>query len=266
MCIRDRYKAPYDFIEPESEAHYVVAADFVSSDEGSGIVHIAPAFGADDLTVSREHGLPVINAVTEEGLFDERVTPWAGKFVKDADVDIVEDLRERGLLYTLVPYEHSYPHCWRCDTPLIYYAKASWYIRTTAIKDELLAANESVTWHPDHIKHGRFGNWLENNVDWALSRERYWGTPLPVWRCENDHESCIGSLEELRSLAMTDPGDDLDLHRPFIDEIKLKCAECGQEMTRVTEVIDAWFDSGSMPVAQWHYPFENEDQFLSLIH
>lgn len=255
------YIPPYNFIKPDNKAHYVVTANFVSADEGSGIVHIAPAFGADDLAVGREHDLPVINAVTSEGLFEERVIPWAGRFVKQVDMEIVDELRERGLLLAYMPYEHSYPHCWRCDTPLIYYAKASWYIRTTAIKDELLAANESVTWHPDHIKHGRFGNWLENNVDWALSRERYWGTPLPVWRCENDHESCIGSLEELRSLAMTDPGDDLDLHRPFIDEIKLKCAECGQEMTRVTEVIDAWFDSGSMPVAQWHYPFENEDQF-----
>lgn len=256
-----RYTAPYDFIEPDGEAHFVVSADFVSSDEGSGIVHIAPAFGADDLAVSREHGLPVINPVTGEGLFDERVTPWTGKFVKDADADIVEELRERGLLQTLVPYEHSYPHCWRCDTPLIYYAKASWYIRTTAIKEELLAANETVTWYPEHIKHGRFGNWLENNVDWALSRERYWGTPLPVWRCESGHEVCIGSLEELRTLATRDPGDQIDLHRPFIDEVTLKCPDCGSDMTRVTEVIDAWFDSGSMPVAQWHYPFENEDQF-----
>ncbi|MHB8792286.1 MAG: isoleucine--tRNA ligase [Thermoleophilia bacterium] len=258
-----KYTAPYDFIEPDGEAHLVVSAGFVSSDEGTGIVHIAPAFGADDLAVSREHGLPVVNAVTEEGLFEERVTPWAGSFVKDADAGIVEELRERGLLHTLVPYEHSYPHCWRCDTPLIYYAKASWYIRTTAIKEELLAANETVTWYPEHIKHGRFGNWLENNVDWALSRERYWGTPLPVWRCENGHEVCIGSLEELRSLATKDPGDGLDLHRPFIDDVILKCAECGADMTRVTEVIDAWFDSGSMPVAQWHYPFENEDRFRS---
>ncbi|MHB1361316.1 MAG: isoleucine--tRNA ligase [Thermoleophilia bacterium] len=255
------YIPPYGFIAPEKTAHFVVTADFVSAGEGTGIVHIAPAFGADDLLVGRQNDLPVINAVTEEGVFEPRVTPWAGRFVKDADPDIVTELEDRGLLWKHVPYEHSYPHCWRCDTPLIYYAKASWYIKTTAIKDELLAANESVTWYPGHIKHGRFGNWLENNIDWALSRERYWGTPLPVWRCDNGHDHCIGSLEELHALATETPGADLDLHRPFIDDVKLKCPECSQEMTRVTEVIDAWFDSGSMPMAQWHYPFENEDAF-----
>ncbi len=257
------YQPPYDFIKPDKKAHFVVAAGYVSAEDGTGIVHIAPAFGADDLAVGREHDLPIINAVTEEGLFEERVAPWAGKFVKDADHEIVDDLDGRGLLLAHVPYEHSYPHCWRCDTPLIYYAKASWYIKTTAVKESLLAANESVTWHPDHIKHGRFGNWLENNVDWALSRERYWGTPLPVWRCAQGHEHCIGSLNELHSLAITVPGDDLDLHRPFIDDVHLKCPECGEPMNRVTEVIDAWFDSGSMPVAQWHYPFENEALFRS---
>ena len=255
------YVPPYDFIQTDKKAHYVVTAGFVSADEGTGIVHIAPAFGADDLAVGRENGLPVINAVTEEGVFEPRVVPWAGLFVKEADPQIVAELEERGLLWAHVPYEHSYPHCWRCDTPLIYYAKASWYIKTTAIKDELLAANESVTWYPEHIKHGRFGNWLENNVDWALSRERYWGTPLPVWRCGEGHELCVGSLRELGKMATALLPEDLDLHRPFIDEIKLKCPECGQEMARVTEVIDAWFDSGSMPVAQWHYPFENEAAF-----
>ncbi|MFA5800871.1 MAG: isoleucine--tRNA ligase [Thermoleophilia bacterium] len=256
------YIPPYDFVKVDARAHYIVNADFVSSDEGTGIVHIAPAFGADDMEVGRENSLPVVNPVTEEGLFDERITPWAGIFVKDADAGIVEDLEKRGLLFAHVPYEHSYPHCWRCDTPLIYYAKASWYIRTTAIKEQLLASNESVNWYPDHIKHGRFGNWLENNVDWALSRERYWGTPLPVWRCDKDHEVCIGSIEELKGLDITGKViDDLDLHRPYIDEIKLKCPDCGGEMTRVTEVIDAWFDSGSMPIAQWHYPFEGKEQF-----
>ena len=258
------YLPPYDFVKTNGKAHYIVNADFVSSDEGTGIVHIAPAFGADDMDVGRENDLPVVNPVTEAGLFDARVTPWAGKFVKDADAGIVEDLRERGLLFAHVPYEHSYPHCWRCDTPLIYYAKASWYIRTTAIKGQLLASNESVNWYPDHIKHGRFGNWLENNVDWALSRERYWGTPLPVWRCAEDHEICIGSIEELKGLDTTGAvNDELDLHRPYIDEIKLKCPDCGGEMTRVTEVIDAWFDSGSMPMAQWHYPFEGKELFES---
>ncbi|MFA6000779.1 MAG: isoleucine--tRNA ligase [Thermoleophilia bacterium] len=258
------YIPPYDFMKTDLKAHYIVNADFVSSDEGTGIVHIAPAFGADDMDVGRENGLPVVNPVTEEGLFDERITPWAGRFVKDADADIVEDLLQRGLLFAHVPYEHSYPHCWRCDTPLIYYAKASWYIRTTAIKDQLLASNESVNWYPDHIKHGRYGNWLENNVDWALSRERYWGTPLPIWRCEEGHEICIGSVEELKDLDTTGAvNDELDLHRPYIDDIKLKCADCGGQMTRVTEVIDAWFDSGSMPIAQWHYPFEGEELFKS---
>lgn len=255
------YQPPYDFIKPESKAHFVIAGDFVTAGEGTGIVHIAPAFGADDLMVSRKNGLPVINAVNEEGTFIPEVLPWAGRFVKDADADIIEDLHSRGILYSQTPYEHSYPHCWRCDTPLIYYAKASWYIKTTAVKDELLAANEAVNWHPGHIKHGRYGNWLENNIDWALSRERYWGTPLPVWRCPDGHEHCIGSLEELAQLATSRLADDLDLHRPFIDDVKLKCPDCGEEMTRVTEVIDAWFDSGSMPMAQWHYPFENLDLF-----
>lgn len=255
------YIPPYDFVKPDKKAHYVVSADFVSSDEGTGIVHIAPAFGADDLNVGRAHDLPVLNPVTEEGVFDERVTPWAGQFVKAADPGIVEELEQRGILYAHVPYEHSYPHCWRCDTPLIYYAKASWYIKTTAIKDQLLASNESVNWYPDHIKHGRYGNWLENNIDWALSRERYWGTPLPVWRCEDGHEICIGSLEELGRLATQPIDENLDLHRPYIDEVMLECPDCGKNMTRVTEVIDAWFDSGSMPVAQWHYPFENKELF-----
>ncbi|MHB1389919.1 MAG: isoleucine--tRNA ligase [Thermoleophilia bacterium] len=253
------YIPPFDFIDTGTPAHLVVAGDFVSAKEGTGIVHIAPAFGADDMNVARAHGLPVINAVTAEGAFDERVTPWTGRFVKDVDEEIIDDINRRGLLFARLPYEHSYPHCWRCDTPLIYYAKASWYIRTTAIKDQLLAANETINWYPDNIKHGRFGDWLQNNVDWALSRERYWGTPLPVWRCDEGHEICIGSLEELASLATAPLPDDLDLHRPFIDNVKLKCPDCGAEMERVTEVIDAWFDSGSMPFAQWHYPFENKE-------
>ncbi|MBE0428509.1 MAG: isoleucine--tRNA ligase [Thermoleophilia bacterium] len=255
------YIAPYGFIEPDGKAHTVVPADFISSAEGTGIVHIAPAFGADDMAVARAHELPIINAVTEEGVFDARITPWAGQFVKEADPGIIEDLDNRGLLVSRISYEHSYPHCWRCDTPLIYYAKVSWYIRTTAIKDELLAANESVNWYPHSIKYGRFGNWLENNIDWALSRERYWGTPLPVWRCEQGHEVCIGSIEELGSLATSPLPGDLDLHRPFIDELRLRCPDCGRDMSRVTEVIDAWFDSGSMPMAQWHYPFENKEIF-----
>ena len=255
------YQPPFDYVEPESSAHFIVTADFVSADEGTGIVHIAPAFGADDLEVGRANDLPLVNPVNEEGRFDSQVEPWAGSFVKDADPQIIEDLKRRGLLLASVPYEHSYPHCWRCDTPLIYYAKASWYVKTTAIKEQLLAANETVNWYPDHIKHGRFGDWLENNIDWALSRERYWGTPLPVWRCEDEHDVCIGSLDELKQLAAEDLPEDLDLHRPFIDEVLLTCPECGKRMQRVTEVIDAWFDSGSMPMAQWHYPFENRELF-----
>ncbi len=255
------YIPPYDFIKPDKKAHYIVEAEFVSADEGSGIVHIAPAFGADDMLVARRHELPVINPVDEEGRFTETVRPWAGQFVRDANEEIVLELKQRHLLLAHVPYEHSYPHCWRCDTALIYYAKASWYVKTTAIKEELLKANETVTWHPEHIKHGRFGNWLENNIDWALSRERYWGTPLPIWRCREGHQICIGSIAEMRKMAVSDPGENLDLHRPFIDEVKLKCPQCGQEMAREPEVIDAWFDSGSMPVAQWHYPFENKELF-----
>ncbi|MEK7818127.1 MAG: isoleucine--tRNA ligase, partial [Actinomycetota bacterium] len=255
------YSPPFQFLETEEKAHLVVTADFVSEEEGTGIVHIAPAFGADDLSVGREQGLAVLNPVDEEGRFDERVAPWSDQFVKDADPGIIEDLKQRGLLVSHVPYAHSYPHCWRCDTPLIYYAKGSWYVKTTAVKDKLIAANEAVNWYPDNIKHGRFGNWLENNVDWALSRERYWGTPLPVWRCPEGHEVCIGSMKELEEQAAGGLPEDLDLHRPYIDEVMLNCPECDGEMTRVTEVIDAWFDSGSMPVAQWHYPFENKEQF-----
>ena len=203
----------------------------------------------------------MVNAVDTEGRFVAEVTPWAGVFVKDADPAIIDDLKPRGLLLGVEPYEHSYPFCWRCDTALLYYAKATWYIRTTAVKDTLLKANDDVVWHPEHIKTGRFGEWLANNVDWALSRDRYWGTPLPVWRCEEGHAHCVGSLAELRELAAGPVPDDLELHRPYVDDVLLTCPECGGEMRRVDEVIDAWFDSGCMPFAQWHYPFENEDRF-----
>ncbi len=256
------YIPPYDFVLPDKKAYFIVEADFVSAEEGTGIVHIAPAFGADDMMVARRRDLPLINPVNEEGRFDERVKPWAGQFVRDANEEIVLELEQRHLLMAHVPYEHSYPHCWRCDTALIYYAKASWYIKTTEIRQELLAANEDVTWHPDHIKHGRFGNWLENNIDWALSRERYWGTPLPVWRCHEGHEHCVGGIDELRKLSTEPLADELDLHRPFIDAVKLECPQCGAEMTREPEVIDAWFDSGSMPFAQWHYPSQPDSKTL----
>jgi isoleucyl-tRNA synthetase len=257
------YEPPFPFIGPDAygeRAHTVLPADFVSADEGTGLVHTAIAFGEDDFRLGEQYGLNVVNPVREDGTYDERIGPYAGRNVKDADPDLIADLQSRGRIFREESYEHAYPHCWRCDTPLIYYAKASWYIRTTARRDALLAANEEIEWYPFHIKHGRFGKWLENNVDWALSRERYWGTPLPVWTCANGHAHCVGSLDELREMATTDELPD-DLHRPFIDAVTLRCRQCGAEMERVPEVIDAWFDSGSMPFAQFHYPFENDELF-----
>ncbi len=254
------YLPPYQFVTPDKPAWRIVAAEYVATDEGTGIVHTAPAFGADDMITGQANDLPVVMPVDEEAKFTAEITPWAGMFVKDADNGIMDDLEARGLLFARQPYEHNYPFCWRCDTPLIYYAKSSWYVRTTARKDAVLGANEEVTWHPDHLKHGRFGKWLENNIDWSLSRDRYWGTPLPVWRCDNGHDTVVGSREELGKLAGADLST-LELHRPFVDEVIFACPECGAEAKRVAAVIDAWFDSGSMPVAQWHYPFENRDMF-----
>jgi isoleucyl-tRNA synthetase len=236
----------------------VLEGDFVTTDDGTGVVHTALAFGEDDFRLGESYGMTVQNPVREDGTFDERVGPFAGQSVFDAGPAIIDALRDSGRLFRAEDYEHSYPHCWRCGTPLIYYAKQSWYIRTTAIRDELLASNQAVTWYPAHIKNGRMGRWLENVVDWALSRERYWGTPLPVWRCEEKHDLCIGSLEELRSLGAEVPED---LHKPYIDDVVFPCPDCGGEMRRVPEVIDAWYDSGSMPFAQWHAPFENEHVF-----
>ena len=253
------YEPPFSYVEDFGpKGHTVLDADFVTTDEGTGVVHTAVAFGEEDFRLGEHHGLTVINPVREDGTFDERGGPFAGHGVKEADPDIVEALRESGRLLRSERYEHAYPHCWRCGTALLYYAKASWYVRTTAVRDQMLVANEDITWHPEHIKHGRFGHWLENNVDWALSRERYWGTPLPVWRCANDHEVCVGSVSELRERAEAVPND---LHKPYIDEVTFPCADCGEEMRRVSEVIDAWWDSGSMPFAQWHAPFENEETF-----
>ncbi|HEY3019221.1 MAG TPA: isoleucine--tRNA ligase [Solirubrobacteraceae bacterium] len=256
-----RYEPPFPFI-PASEygerGHTVLLADFVSATDGTGLVHTAIAFGEDDFNLGRRYGLNVVNPVRLDGTYDERIGPYAGRFVKDADPDLVEDLRARGRLLRDERYEHAYPHCWRCGTPLLYYAKPSWYIATSKLRDRLLAANETVTWHPEHIKHGRFGDWLDHNVDWALSRERYWGTPLPVWRCENGHLHCVGSFAELEELS----GAALDdHHRPFVDDVGFPCAQCGEPMTRVPEVIDAWFDSGSMPFAQHHAPFESKERF-----
>jgi isoleucyl-tRNA synthetase len=256
-----RYDPPFDFIagsEYGEKGHTVLPADFVTAEDGTGLVHTAIAFGEDDFRLGEQQGLAVINPVKADGTYDERIGEYAGRWVKDADADLIEDLRARGRLLRSEPYEHSYPHCWRCGTPLLYYAKPSWYIATSQVRDRLLASNETVNWHPHHVKHGRFGHWLEGNVDWALSRERYWGTPLPVWQCANGHVKTVGSLGELNELAgtaLTDP------HRPFVDEATFPCADCGEPMQRVPEVIDVWFDSGSMPFAQYHAPHENEEHF-----
>jgi isoleucyl-tRNA synthetase len=255
------YEPPFTFI-PTNEygprGHTVVSADFVTASDGTGLVHTAIAFGEEDFRLGEQYGLNVINPVKPDGTYDERIGPYAGRHVKDADADLIEDLRSRGRLLRAESYEHSYPHCWRCGTPLLYYAKPSWYIGTSQIKDRLLAANEEVNWHPEHVKHGRFGNWLEGNVDWALSRERYWGTPLPVWRCANDHVHAIGSFAELRDLSGIELADP---HRPYVDEVAFPCPDCHETMTRVPEVIDVWFDSGSMPFAQYHAPHENLEHF-----
>jgi isoleucyl-tRNA synthetase len=256
-----RYEPPFPYIkgsEYGERGHTVLLADFVTADDGTGLVHTAIAFGEDDFRLGAQYGLNVINPVTLEGRYDERIKGYEGRFVKDADADLVEDLRARGRLLRAVEYEHSYPHCWRCGTPLLYYAKPSWYIATSQVRDRLLAANDTVGWHPEHVKTGRFGRWLENNVDWALSRERYWGTPLPVWRSEDGEDiHVIGSfaeLEELSGVTIEDP------HRPYVDDITFTHPQTGKVMRRVPEVIDVWFDSGAMQFAQWHAPFENEDR------
>ena len=249
-----------ELLDAEGYDPHVVAADFVSMDDGSGIVHIAPAFGDEDLGLGREKELSFVQPVDLQGIITGGY-PFAGKFVKDADPDICADLDERGLLHHQETYRHTYPFCWRCDTPLLYYAKSSWYIRTTAVKDRLVAANSSINWYPEHIREGRFGEWLRNNVDWAISRERYWGTPIPVWRCETcETVTCVGSLSELAELSGA-VVDDLDLHRPFVDNVTWNCGspDCDGTMRRIPEVMDAWFDSGMMPLAQWHYPFENTE-------
>lgn len=255
-----RYARPFDDVPEPAGANgwRVVAADFVSTDDGSGVVHLAPAFGADDALVATRQHLPILNPVDTKAAFTDQVPRFAGQFVKDTDRAIINDLQKRRLLISEVPYTHSYPHCWRCDTPLIYWASTSWFARTSTIRDDLVAQNDTVSWYPEHIKHGRFGRWLEGNIDWALSRDRYWGTPLPIWRCESGHDTCIGSVGELSELAGRDLTD-LDLHRPAIDEISFGCPHesCGAATTRIEPVLDAWFDSGSMPTAQAHFPFEH---------
>jgi isoleucyl-tRNA synthetase len=251
----------------KGKAFYVILGDFVSVEEGTGIVHIAPAFGADDYEVGQKYGLPVVQPVDTKGEFTSEVTLWKGLFVKDADESIMEDLKNRGLLYKRGEYLHTYPFCWRCESPLIYYARKSWYIKTTAYKDKLLENNKKIHWYPPEIGSGRFGEWLENNVDWALSRERFWGTPLNIWICDKCGEKkSIPSVEELFRSAVPDEylssfKKDVNLHKPIIDTVTLKCPKCEGIMHRTPEVIDCWFDSGAMPYAQWHYPFEHKDDF-----
>jgi isoleucyl-tRNA synthetase len=258
-----KYHPLFTFVPPNKPAHFVVLGDFVTTEDGTGLVHMAPAFGAEDMQMANEHDLPVLMTVLPDGTFVPEVKPWRGVFIKDADPQIIEDLRARGLLFRTEGYTHTYPFCWRCHTPLMYYARDSWYIRTSQFRDRLVELNNMINWVPEHIREGRFGNWLSNNIDWALSRERYWGTPLPIWECADcKHREGIGSVKELSEKAGRDLSD-LDLHRPYVDEVSYACPECGGKMSRVPDLIDVWFDSGSMPYAQWHYPFENQDRFKS---
>jgi isoleucyl-tRNA synthetase len=255
------YERPFSFLPIDPDANRVVAADFVTVEEGSGVVHLAPAFGEIDREVAEREGLPMLNPVGPDARFDASVPDFAGQFVKDADPGLIDALAASGRLVAVVDYTHSYPHCWRCGTPLIYWAKPTWFARTADHKDALLRENETIGWHPEYIKHGRFGDWLENNVDWALSRDRYWGTPLPVWRCRDCRaDTCVGSVAELGKLAERDLSD-LDLHRPYVDDVTITCPKCSGRAGRVEPVLDAWYDSGSMPSAQFHFPFENEELF-----
>lgn len=258
-----KYQQPLDLIQIEN-AHFVVLADYVTTEDGTGLVHQAPAFGADDLEVCRKYGLPVVNPIEPDGHFNSQINIVGGKFFKDADKELIKELKMRGLLFKNSQFEHSYPHCWRCHTALMYYAQPSWYVKTTKIKTQLLRENSNTNWYPETIKTGRYGDWLNNNIDWAISRNRYWGTPLPIWRCKNKHETCIGSLTELGKLSGEDLSN-LDPHRPFVDDVQFKCLECATLMRRVPEVIDCWYDSGAMPFAQWGYPHKNtsNEQFNS---
>ncbi len=259
-----RYEAPFDYIKGSDfgpHGHTVLGADFVTTEDGTGLVHTALAFGEDDFRLGEQYGMTLQNPVRADGTYDERVPDFQGEIVYRHNPEIVAALEASGKLFRKVDYEHAYPHCWRCDTALLYYAKSTWYIRTSEVRERMLAENERIGWHPEHIKHGRFGKWLEGNVDWALSRNRYWGTPLPIWECEGEgceERFCAGSVQDLR-----DRGGEVreDLHRPFVDDVVLRCESCGGEMRRVEEVIDTWYDSGAMPFAQFHYPFENEELF-----
>jgi len=256
-----KYNPLYTFVPADKPAYYVVMGDYVTTEDGTGLVHTAPAFGQEDMETGKKYDLPVLMTVLPDGTFIPEVTPWRGVFVKKADPLIIEDLQARGLLFRTEGYSHTYPFCWRCHTPLLYYARESWYIRTSAHKQKLVDLNNTINWVPEHVKTGRFGNWLENNIDWALSRERYWGTPLPIWECVDcKHREGVGSVAELSEKAGKDLTE-LDLHRPYVDNVHWNCSECGGKMTRVPDLIDVWFDSGSMPYAQWHYPFENQEKF-----
>ncbi len=253
------YEPLFPFVELKKKAYYVTCDTYVTLTDGTGVVHIAPAFGEDDSNVGRKYDLPFLQLVNEKGEMTEE-TPWAGTFCKKADPLVLSDLEERGLLFAAPQFEHSYPHCWRCDTPLIYYARESWFIKMTAVKEDLIRNNNTINWIPESIGKGRFGDWLENVQDWGISRNRYWGTPLNIWECECGHMHSIGSIEELKAMSDNCP-DEIELHRPYIDGVTIKCPVCGKEMHRVPEVIDCWFDSGAMPFAQHHYPFENQDVF-----
>ena len=253
------YEPLFNFVEPKKKAFYVTCADYVTLTDGTGVVHIAPAFGEDDANVGRVYDLPFVQLVDEKGEMTKE-TDWAGTFCKDADMPILQALEDKGLLFSAPKFEHSYPHCWRCGTPLIYYARESWFIKMTAVKEDLIRNNNTINWIPESIGKGRFGDWLENVQDWGISRNRYWGTPLNIWQCECGHMHSIGSIEELKSMSDNCP-DQIELHRPYIDAVTIKCPKCGKEMHRVEEVIDCWFDSGAMPFAQHHYPFENKELF-----
>lgn len=254
------YEQLFKFETPEEKAFFIIHGDFVTLTDGTGIVHTAPAYGDDDNFVCKKNGLPLINLVDKSGCFVDAVEPWKGLFVKKADPKIIEYMEENNMLFKSEKFTHSYPHCWRCDTPLLYYPKDSWFVRTTKVKENLIKNNNSINWLPDNIKSGRMGKFLENNIDWGISRDRYWGTPLPIWECECGHKECIGSREELMTKGIN-VKEGIELHKPYIDEVQLNCPVCGKKMNRTREVIDCWFDSGSMPFAQHHYPFENKEIF-----
>lgn len=255
-----KYERLMPFGEVDGKAFVVIHGDYVNLEDGTGIVHIAPAYGEDDSLVSKQNDIAFINLVDKSGKFVKEVEPWAGRFVRDCNEDICKWLADENKLFSKEKHLHSYPHCWRCDTPLLYYPKESWFVAMSKLRNELVENNNKVNWYPDTIRTGRFGKFLENVIDWGISRDRYWGTPLPVWKCECGHLECIGSIDELKNKAVDCP-ENIELHKPYIDEVHLKCPECGKKMTRFKEVIDCWFDSGSMPFAQWHYPFENEEIF-----